>query len=411
MMRDNYLDISKLTTNPQVLRLFQLVADHGGVLRFVGGAVRDALKGLKGSDLNLATDLSPEELAEACFDEGVDTVPLGIRQGSIGIVLDGTTVEVGSLYKYVTQSDGSVDIEFTDNWEEDASRRDLTINAVYADEQGNVFDYYNGIEDLEKGYVRFIGSATQKIQEDYLRILRYFRFYSLFGLEEPNKKAIDACRENCAGLKKVAMERIRDELFKITQTPNAPRTYRLMQENGILSHIMPDVEHIDDLEFFNQIAKGQQIADEGLVKGFILSRPDILFAENLAARLKLNRHDKQLFVALASSSLTLEELCNLKNCAKIAYYHGINFVQAKLLTLVAQNRTFPDDLWDIYQNIGRLPQPEFPIKGRDIIDAGLSDPHILGQIRKELEQIWVESNFTLGKEQLLAQIDSLKAVI
>ena len=105
MIRDNYLDVSKLTTSPQIMALFELIARHGGVLRFVGGAVRDALKGIKGSDLNLATDLSPEEIAEACADEGIETVPLGIKQGTIGVVIDNTLLEVGSLHKYIIQKD------------------------------------------------------------------------------------------------------------------------------------------------------------------------------------------------------------------------------------------------------------------------------------------------------------------
>ena len=175
MMRDNYLDISKLTTNEDVLELFNVVANSGGVLRFVGGAVRDALKGIKSYDLNLVTDLSPDELVEACNDAGYNTVPLGIKQGKISVIIDDTKIEVSSLGKYV-ERDGVSNLEFTDNWEADASSRDLTINAVYADEKGNVFDYYNGIEDLEKGYVRFIGSANQRIKDDYTRILRYFRF-------------------------------------------------------------------------------------------------------------------------------------------------------------------------------------------------------------------------------------------
>ena len=205
MIRSNYLNIEKLTTDKDILQLFTMVANHGGVLRFVGGAVRDALMNVKSYDLNLATDLSPEELMEICSEEGYDTVPLGIKQSSLGVKIKKSVVEISSLYKYIEDENGVSHIEYTDNWEEDASRRDLTINAVYADEKGNVFDYYNGIEDLEKGYVRFIGSAAQRIKEDPIRILRYFRFYSMYGLEVPTKKSVEACREYCGLLNKVLM--------------------------------------------------------------------------------------------------------------------------------------------------------------------------------------------------------------
>lgn len=411
MIRDNYLDISKLTTDPKVMKLFQVVADNGGVLRFVGGAVRDALKGLSSTDLNLATDLSPDELVEACSDRGIKTIPLGIKQGTIGVVIGDTTLEVSSLYKYAINKDGVPEIEFTDNWEEDASRRDLTINAVYADENGNVFDYYNGIEDLEKGYVRFIDSATQRIKEDYLRILRYFRFYSLFGVAEPNQKALAACRENSAGLKKVAMERIRDELFKLIQTPNAPKAYRLMQENGILGYIMPDAAYIDDLEFLNQIIGEQNIDDAALVKMFVLYRPDPALAENLAVRLKFSRREKQLFMALATENISLAGLLNRKTLLKVIYRHDCGFARAKLLSAVASSRQVPDNLWTIYNEIAALPQFVFPVKGKDILDAGLNDRHQVGRVLKELEQIWIDSDFDLTKEQLLVQVDNLKEVI
>ena len=205
MIRDNYLDINKLIKNKKILRLFLVVKHHGGVLRFVGGAVRDALKNIEGGDLDFATDLSPDELVEACTEEGLKTVAIGIKFGTVGVIIDDTLVEITSLRKDIKTDGRHAEVEYTDNWEEDASRRDLTINAVYADEKGNVFDYYNGIEDLEKGCVRFIGSASQRIKEDYLRIMRFFRFYSRFGIGDPDKKALAACVENKGGLKALSI--------------------------------------------------------------------------------------------------------------------------------------------------------------------------------------------------------------
>ena len=330
MMRDNYLDISKLTTNEDVLELFNIVAKNGGVLRFVGGSVRDALKGIKASDLNLVTDLSPDELVEACSDAGYNTVPLGIKQGKIAVIIDDTQIEVSSLGRYV-ERDGVSNLEFTDNWEADASSRDLTINAVYADEKGNVFDYYNGIEDLEKGYVRFIGSANQRIKDDYLRILRYFRFYSLFGLEEPNLKAITACAENCAGLKKIPMERIKEELFKIIQTPRAHLAYNLMQANGVLGYLMPDALYIDDLAYLNNLKAGILIENEALIKMHIIYRPDKALADNMATRLKFSRKEKDLYTDLSDTNYNLEDFINSKKMAKIIYEYGKDFAKAKII--------------------------------------------------------------------------------
>ena len=137
MIRDNYLDINKLILNKKILKLFRAVEEHGGVLRFVGGAVRDALAGLKGFDLDLATDLSPEELVEACDEHGLKTVPIGIKFGTVGVLIDNDILEVTSLRRDVKTDGRHAEVEFTTDWEIDASRRDLTINAVYADEKGN----------------------------------------------------------------------------------------------------------------------------------------------------------------------------------------------------------------------------------------------------------------------------------
>ena len=404
MMRSEFLDIKKLTDDKDVLRLFKVVEDHGGVLRFVGGAVRDALRDVKGYDLNLATDLSPDELAEACAEEGYDTVPMGIKQNSLGVKMDNSVVEISSLYKYVDNGEGGVDVEYTDNWEEDASRRDLTINAVYADEKGNVFDYYNGIEDLEKGYVRFIGSAAQKIKEDPLRILRYFRFYAMYGLEEPNRKAIEACAEYAELLKKVPMEKIRDELFRILATYHAPRAFRLMQSNGVLSYILPDAEYIENLEFFNNMAVGQQINDAEIVRLFILYRPNEALAENMAVRLKLNKGQKNLLVNLAKMENDFAAFLTTDEQKMMIYRFGNALCQAKWLTLIAREEKFPDDMWEIYTRLGELPQPKFPLKGKDLIEAGLQNNQEIGSMMKELEKRWIESGFAYTKEQLLDQI-------
>lgn len=404
MMRSEFLDIKKLTEDKDVLRLFKVVEDHGGVLRFVGGAVRDALRDVKGYDLNLATDLSPDELAEACAEEGYDTVPMGIKQNSLGVKMDNSVVEISSLYKYVDNDEGGVDVEYTDNWEEDASRRDLTINAVYADEKGNVFDYYNGIEDLEKGYVRFIGSAAQKIKEDPLRILRYFRFYAMYGLEEPNRKAIEACAEYAELLKKVPMEKIRDELFRILATYHAPRAFRLMQNNGVLSYILPDAEYIENLEFFNNIAAGQQINDAEIVRLFILYRPNEALAENMAVRLKLNKGQKNLLVNLAKMENDFAAFLIANEQKNMIYRYGNALCQAKWLTLIAREEKFPDDMWEIYTRLGELPQPKFPLKGKDLIAAGLQNNQEIGSMMKELEKRWIESGFAFTKEQLLDQV-------
>ena len=189
MMRPEYLDINRIIKDKAILKLFNAVQNYGGALRFVGGAVRDVLIGKEGFEVDLATDLTPDELVEACGEKGLKTVSLGLKFAKTGVVLNNQIFEISSLHKNMRASEKDSDLSFTDDWNADASTRDLTINAVYADENGNVFDYYNGIDDLEKGVVRFIGSADEKVKEQPIRILRFFRFYSEYGKTDPDLKA------------------------------------------------------------------------------------------------------------------------------------------------------------------------------------------------------------------------------
>src|SRR5574344_2017823 len=165
MIKTEFLDMSKILQHGNVSKLFNAVEEHGGTIRFVGGAVRDSLAGISGFDLDLATDLSPDELVEACQDNAIKTMPIGMKLNTIGVIINNQILEVTSLRKNIVMQDGRSVVEYTDDWSADASMRDLTINAVYADLRGNVFDYYNGISDLEKGIVRFIGKPEDRIRE------------------------------------------------------------------------------------------------------------------------------------------------------------------------------------------------------------------------------------------------------
>ena len=400
MIRDNYLDINKLVKNKKVLRLFKVVERHGGVVRFVGGAVRDALKGIEGSDLDFATNLSPDELVEACTEEGLKTVAIGIKYGTVGVMIDDSLVEVTSLRKDIKTDGRHAEVEFTDNWEEDASRRDLTINAVYADEKGNVFDYYNGIEDLEKGVVRFIGSANQRIKEDYLRILRFFRFYSMFGVGEPDKKAVEACAENAENLKNLAMERIKEEMLKILLTKNAVKTIEVMQDNNIMSYIMPDAKYLDSLDFIKKLVNGRVLENKALLYLFTMYQPDEAFAENLAQRLKFSRKERQKFVSWAEEDVTLNQLLEDKSRLCLAYEYGNEFCLEKLLLITARNKEPLPNFWGLYDAIEHMEVPTFPLRGQDLVDKGVETAQI-GRILKEREQAWINSGFRLSKEELL----------
>jgi poly(A) polymerase len=404
MIRVNYLDISKITTDKNILKIFKIVHKYGGVVRFVGGAVRDALKGLSGFDLDLSTDLSPDELAEACEDTGIKTVPIGLKLDTLGVLINNTLLRITSLRKKSVSEDKNTVVEFTDNWEEDASRRDLTINAVYADEFGNVFDYYNGIEDLEKGIVRFIGNPAQKIKEDHLRILRFFRFYSMFGKSEIDKKSFQACIDNKEGLKSTSIDRIREELCKIIITPNVSKAMDIMFKHNILSNWLGDSENLDNLDVLIDLEKEANVAPSPLRRLFLLYMPDATLAENMAFRLKFTRKLRDEFIQLAEAEETYQDFLDPKNRLKLIYEHGKDFCINKFLISAAYTRDISENFNKIIQDMKNAIIPVFPISGRDIVRTSVIDNSKIGAILDSLEKEWINSNFNLTRMELLAKI-------
>lgn len=403
MFRGNYLDISRITKDNNVLKIFKIVRQHGGVVRFVGGAVRDALVGINASNLDLSTDLSPDELAEACEDAGIRTVPIGLKIDTLGVVLGNNLLEISSLRKQ-NKDRKNREVEFTDNWEEDASRRDLTINAVYADESGNVFDYYNGIEDLEKGVVRFIGEPEAQIKEDYSRILRFFRFYSLFGKAPIDAKSLKACKNNLTGLKALPVERIRDEFIKILLTPKAAETLKIMFENNILSNWLPDSPYLEDLQKLANLEKKYAFMPDAVRRFAALYRPDKILAENIATRMKSTKHQKEALLKLVSENCSIEDLQDPLKQKQYIYRYGKDFCLSKLLLEEAHNRGEEKISTALIAQIQAATVPVFPLTGKDIIKHGISGNAKIGAAREYLEQVWFESGFELNRDELLAKI-------
>ncbi len=404
MIRDNYLDINKLVQDKRIFKLFRAVEAHGGVLRFVGGAVRDALAGGEGFDLDLATDLEPDELVEACNDNGIKTVPIGIKFGTVGVLVGDKVLEVTSLRRDVKSDGRRAEVEFTTDWEIDASRRDLTINAVYADEKGNVFDYYDGISDLEKGIVRFIGSPAQRIKEDYLRILRFFRFYAIYGKAPIDEKALKACIEQREGLKNLSIERVRDELAKILVTDRVIETLKIMYDNEILSYVFPKSENLDKLDFLIRLVERLKLPRDVMRRIFVLYAPDKEMAEYLAGRLKLSRKDRQNLVSWAENQVDLKDYENAKGLRRLVYCFGKGFARDKLLLQAALEMKEMPHIEDVLKNIETMAVPVFPLRGKDIMQQGVEDNRQIGKILEKLEKIWIESDFQLSRESLLAKI-------
>ena len=261
------LDAAKWRKRKGMRRLLGALRADEGLTRYVGGAVRDELLGFPVSDVDLATRIRPEEVVERLKSAQIKVIPTGIDHGTVTAVSDGQLVEVTSLRRDVSTDGRRATVAYTDDWKEDAARRDFTINALSADPAtGEIFDYFGGLDDLEARHIRFIGDPLQRIAEDHLRILRFFRFHARFGSGEPDAAALDACTARANDLMALSRERIADELLKLPAMPDPAPTLGIMLQRGILKPVLPEIEpeRLCDLEALIAAERDAGIEPDGL---------------------------------------------------------------------------------------------------------------------------------------------------
>ena len=293
-------------------------------------------------------------------------------------------------------------MEFTDDWSVDASRRDLTINAVYADLYGNVFDYYNGINDLENGIVRFIGNPDERIKEDYLRIMRFFRFYSIFSKQPMDKEALKACVANKDGLRTLSIERVRDELFKLLVTPRAAETMQIIFDNDILSYFLPSKSiHIEALQHLTELVEDMKYEGNFLRRLFVLYQPNASEAENMARTLRFSKRQKDNFINWAKINLMPENISTPSQRLRFIYRYGKTFCLDKILLTAAIYNIDSSKVANVLQEVEDAVVPIFPLRGRDLIEQNIASGEKIGQKLALLEQLWIDSNFNLTRDELL----------
>lgn len=390
MFHPEYIDAKKLIGSDDILQLFKIVEKHGGILRFVGGAVRDAIAGFKRTDIDMVTDMSPSEFSDMCDDEGLRCVPIGIQFFTLGVVINNSFFKVTSL--------SNDDDNNKDEWKNDAAKRDLTINAVYADEKGNVFDYYNGISDLEKGIIKFIGNPQTTINNDYIRIMRFFRFCAMFG-KEIDDKSLSACIENKKLLKKVSQDKIKDELFKILTAPYATNALKLIFDNGILDFLIAPPEHIENLGKLISLVSELKIEKSIIRRLYVLFVPDSKRAARLADIFRLKKEQKEHFLKLTRTRLTKEHFKNTVSIKQAVYLYGRDICRDMWLCLNLDNSN-RQEIKEVLNTLDSTATPFFPLQGKDLYELG-ADKKIIGLCLDSLKKEWFESGCMLSKDDLL----------
>ncbi|AFX99137.1 poly A polymerase head domain protein [Candidatus Endolissoclinum faulkneri L2] len=379
--------------NPPCSSVLSLLANNGYLGRFVGGAVRNHVLGLPVVDFDIATNALPANILALCTSAGLHAVPTGIRHGTITIFIDSSFVEVTTLRRDMDTDGRHAVVSFTEDWLEDASRRDFTLNAVYLDMEGNLYDpTATGIADIRARRIRFIGDPRMRIHEDCLRILRFFRFYAEYGHKEPDIDSLKACVDLAPSLSGLSGERIWKEFSRLLIAPMAAKVIVIMAESGIAKHLWDGPFDVGQLIRFINIERYYSINPNPISRLAALLA-DSNTARSVSERLKFSNVDaKRLASAIATSRNTLMNSYERKT---IIYRFGAkNFINAKMLLAAKTGENIEDDL-AIAKNW--IP-PVFPLRGNDVLALGIKPGPKIGELLRLVENWWITGGFTADEQ-------------
>ncbi len=353
--------------------------------RMVGGAVRDGLLGRPMADIDLATPLRPDRVMASLRDAGIRAVPTGIAHGTVTAVIAGQNFEITTLRRDVATDGRHAQVEFTDNWRLDAARRDFTINAMSQSRDGTLFDYFGGQDDLAAGRVRFVGDAAARIGEDYLRILRFFRFFARYGLGAPDDAAVAAIVALREGIGRLSAERVWSELKAILRADDPRAAVGLMDHTGVLGLVMPGA----DLDALSALVARGAPADP-LLRVAALLREDV---PEFAARLRLSGAEQERLAALRVPSALAPAADDNDLRRALAGEDGE--------MLMARSWLAQDDMpgWDgLRARIGAMARPVFPLQGRDVVALGVAPGEAVGTVLLEVRRWWMDGGCVADKQ-------------
>ena len=399
------IGFQELRKKTEIELLFRAVESYSdeSEIRYVGGCVRKILKNEKVNDIDLATNLNPEQIIQVCKKKNIKFYETGLEHGTITAIINDYKFEITSLRKDIKTDGRHADVIFTNDWKEDASRRDFSINSIYSDLEGNIFDPFNGKKDLEDGKISFIGDAEKRIREDYLRILRYIRFFLNYSKLDHNIDVTKTIKKNLEGVSKISSERLIDEFKKLFNSDGFLNLNDDEFSCEIISLIFPQFKNIHLIKNLNKYAKDniKKIDFIFLISLMVVDGTDN--ADYFIYKFNLSKKDQK---RLKSIDFFYKENVNVKyfnekNFNKIFYYNGkqtvLDIINFKLFSSVKVEKKLLN-LIEIYKN---KILPTFPISAKTIMAKyNIPEGKILGSKLKLIEETWVQNSFQISEKQI-----------
>ena len=365
-----------------------------GHARFVGGAVRNALLGAPVVDIDIAVPIPPEETVKRLEAADIKAIPTGFDHGTVTAIKNGKVFEVTSLRRDVATDGRHAVVAYTTQWDEDATRRDFTINALYAAPDGEIFDYNGGLQDLVSGKVRFVGDPNARIQEDYLRILRLFRFHAWYGKGEMDADALRAAAQGKAGLAQLSGERIAKEILRLLECPNPAPVLRTMAASGILPELLPFALQLPRLERLIHTDADNFFPADALLRLAALLPDDPAAARGVAERLRLSSADRTRLEALSAAE-KMPVHPSAQAVRKLLYRLGaVAFKDKVRLNWAAAPPSANAIPWRMLLSVAdTYEKPRFALTGHDIMQAGVPEGPQIGKILTQIEDWWIDNDF------------------
>ena len=404
-------------SKPGLQRILALLNADGGEARIVGGAVRNALMGMPVADIDMATTLPPQDVVERAKEAGIKAVPTGIEHGTVTLVLDGEGFEVTTLRRDLETDGRHAQVAFGTDWNEDAQRRDLTINALYADASGEVIDLVGGLADIETRSVRFIGDADTRISEDYLRVLRFFRFFAHYGSGRPDADGLRASARAKDKLSTLSAERVWSEMKKLLSATDPSRALLWMRQSGVLSQVLPETEKWGIDAIHGLVAAEQALGwtPDALVRLASIVPVDAERVVAMASRLRLSNAEAKRLKQWASAPV-IDTAITDAAFDRLLYRNGVEGITMRLMLSLAAARADVSAGEGAMQKIARLSallsrtqkfvRPTFPLSGADVLASGVTPGPKVGEILGQLEEKWIEFNFSLDRAALTARLEA-----
>jgi poly(A) polymerase len=368
-----------------------------GDARFVGGCVRDTLLKRPIGDIDIATPLFPEEMMRRLAAAKIKAVPTGITHGTITAITETRPYEITTLRRDVETFGRQARVAFSADWREDSARRDFTMNALYLDGEGEVFDYHDGVKDLRAGKVRFVGDPATRIREDVLRLLRFYRFHAWYGRGEADAAARAGCRASTPLLPTLSGERVQAELLKLLGAKDPLPSLRMMQEDGVFARILPKTRSLDVMARLIKLEPPSKSGPDALRRLAALIESG---GDALARKLKFSNADRERLTALSESVPLTDDAAEQR---RLLHRLGRDLYVDRVLLTAA----LADDTANVKKLLGAAAKWKpiaFPLRGADIAEAGVPEGPAIGQLLVAIEAWWEAGDFTATRKQCLDEL-------